>query len=43
MAIFEKISQTKALIDDTEKLTCTVENAQNIDKHTVSIFLSVFK
>ncbi|CAB3229019.1 unnamed protein product [Arctia plantaginis] len=34
MAIFEKISQTKALIDDTEKLTCIVENAQNINKHT---------
>ncbi|XP_075981462.1 PX domain-containing protein kinase-like protein [Anticarsia gemmatalis] len=34
MAIFEKTSQTKALIDDTEKLSCTVENAQNINKHT---------
>lgn len=34
MAIFEKTSHTKALIDDTEKLSCTVENAQNINKHT---------
>lgn len=34
MAIFEKTSQTKALIDDTEKLVCTVENAHNINKHT---------
>lgn len=39
MAIFEKTSQTKALIlDDTLKLSCTVENAQNINKHTVSVF-----
>ena len=36
MAIFEKTSHTKALIDDTETLSCTVENAQNINKHTVS-------
>lgn len=34
MAIFEKTSHTKALIDDTEKLGCTVQNAQNINKHT---------
>lgn len=34
MAIFEKTSQTKVLIDDTEILSCTVENAQNVNKHT---------
>ncbi|XP_028164734.1 PX domain-containing protein kinase-like protein [Ostrinia furnacalis] len=34
MAIFEKPSQTKSVVDDTEKLICTVENAQNINKHT---------
>ncbi|CAH0401203.1 unnamed protein product [Chilo suppressalis] len=34
MAIFEKPSQTKAVVDDTEKLICTIENAQNINKHT---------
>ncbi|XP_026763124.2 PX domain-containing protein kinase-like protein isoform X2 [Galleria mellonella] len=34
MAIFEKTSQTKAIVDDTEKLICVVENAQNINKHT---------
>ncbi|KAM3960364.1 PX domain-containing protein kinase-like protein [Aphomia sociella] len=34
MAIFEKKSQTKAIVDDTEKLVCVVENAQNINKHT---------
>lgn len=36
MAIFERTSQTRAILDDTEKLTCIVENAQNINKHTVS-------
>ncbi|KAL0820595.1 hypothetical protein ABMA28_006438 [Loxostege sticticalis] len=34
MAIFERPSQTKTIVDDTEKLICTVENAQNINKHT---------
>ncbi|CAG9795833.1 unnamed protein product [Diatraea saccharalis] len=34
MAIFETPLQTKAVVDDTEKLICTVENAQNINKHT---------
>lgn len=38
MAIFERTSQTRAILDDTEKLTCVVENAQNINKHTVSSF-----
>lgn len=38
MAIFEKTLQTKAVVDDTENLICTVENAQNINKHTVSTF-----
>lgn len=36
MAIFEKQSQSKINIDDTDKLICFVENAQNINKHTVS-------
>ncbi|XP_026320867.1 PX domain-containing protein kinase-like protein [Hyposmocoma kahamanoa] len=34
MAIFEKISQSRIVVDDTEKLICVVENAQNINKHT---------
>ncbi|XP_013187495.2 PX domain-containing protein kinase-like protein [Amyelois transitella] len=34
MAIFESPSQTKVIVDDTEKLICVVENAQNINKHT---------
>ncbi|XP_059059022.1 PX domain-containing protein kinase-like protein [Achroia grisella] len=34
MAIFEKTSQSKGIIDHTEKLICVVENAQNINKHT---------
>lgn len=38
MAIFEKSLRTKGIVDDTEKLLCTVENAQNINKHTVSVF-----
>lgn len=33
MALFERTSQ-KALLDDTENLTCVIENAQNINKHT---------
>lgn len=39
MAIFEKTSQSRIVVDDTEKLLCIVENAQNINKHTVSEFL----
>lgn len=38
MAIFEKTSQSRIVVDDTEKLICVVENAQNINKHTVSEF-----
>ncbi|XP_026741178.1 PX domain-containing protein kinase-like protein [Trichoplusia ni] len=34
MAIFEKTSHTKALVDDTEILTCTIENSQTVRKHT---------
>ncbi|XP_039759659.1 PX domain-containing protein kinase-like protein [Pararge aegeria] len=34
MAIFESSSQTKVRIDDTEKLECALENAQNINNHT---------
>ncbi|XP_045501984.1 PX domain-containing protein kinase-like protein [Colias croceus] len=34
MAIFEKSFQTRPIIDDTDKLVCTLENAQNINKHT---------
>ncbi|KAJ2948611.1 hypothetical protein O0L34_g7865 [Tuta absoluta] len=34
MSIFEKSSQLRDILDDTEKLICTVENAQNINKHT---------
>ncbi|KAL4718765.1 hypothetical protein ACJJTC_012325 [Scirpophaga incertulas] len=34
MAIFETPSQSKTLLDDTETLICTLENAQNINKHT---------
>lgn len=36
MALFDSTSQAKAYIDDTEKLVCNIENAQNINKHTVS-------
>ncbi|XP_026492807.2 PX domain-containing protein kinase-like protein [Vanessa tameamea] len=34
MAIFERSSQTKVQIDDTERLECVLENAQNINNHT---------
>ncbi|XP_047519458.1 PX domain-containing protein kinase-like protein isoform X2 [Pieris napi] len=34
MAIFEKLSQIKHIQDDTDTLVCTLENAQNINKHT---------
>ncbi|XP_041984527.1 PX domain-containing protein kinase-like protein [Aricia agestis] len=34
MAIFEKSNQTRTLIDDTEKLSCTLENAHSVNKHT---------
>ncbi|XP_063385804.1 PX domain-containing protein kinase-like protein [Cydia fagiglandana] len=34
MAIFEKESHSKVILDDTEKLICIIENAQNINKHT---------
>lgn len=34
MAIFERLSNNKIRIDDTEKLACSLENAQNINKHT---------
>lgn len=34
MALFEKTNYNKVAIDDTEKLTCYVENTQNINKHT---------
>lgn len=37
MAIFEKPSQTKVQIDDTEKLECVLENSQNINNHTVKL------
>lgn len=37
MAAFETNSYSKCHIDDTEKLVCVIENAQNINKHTVSI------
>lgn len=36
MALFDRTSQAKADIDDTEKLVCNIENAQNINNHTVS-------
>lgn len=39
MAIFEKDTHTKVILDDTKKLNCIVENAQNINKHTVSIIV----
>lgn len=35
MALFDKTYQAKASIDDTEQLVCNIENAQNINKHTV--------
>lgn len=38
MSIFEKTLQSSIVVDDTEKLICVVENAQNINKHTVSKF-----
>ncbi|XP_022128535.2 PX domain-containing protein kinase-like protein isoform X3 [Pieris rapae] len=34
MAIFEKLSEFKYIQDDTDTLVCTLENAQNINKHT---------
>lgn len=37
MALFEKLSQIKYILDDTDNLVCTLDNAQNINKHTVCI------
>ncbi|XP_045521853.1 PX domain-containing protein kinase-like protein isoform X5 [Pieris brassicae] len=34
MATFEKLSEIKYIQDDTDNLVCTLENAQNINKHT---------
>ncbi|XP_066589905.1 PX domain-containing protein kinase-like protein isoform X2 [Prorops nasuta] len=34
MALFEKKYTNKVLLDDTEKLTCVIENARTIDGHT---------
>ncbi|XP_049831647.1 PX domain-containing protein kinase-like protein isoform X1 [Schistocerca gregaria] len=34
MAMFEKKSQRKICLDDTETLTCAIENYQNIQGHT---------
>lgn len=36
MAVFEKKIPRKVCIDDTETLTVTIENAQNVQGHTVS-------
>lgn len=36
MAFFERSSPIKTNVDDTENLICVIENAQNINKHTVS-------
>lgn len=41
MAVFEKKIQRRSLLDDTDVLTCTVESSQNIQGHTVSLFLLV--
>lgn len=37
MAIFEQQISRKVLLDDTEPITCQIENWQNVDGHTVSI------
>ncbi|KAJ0174249.1 hypothetical protein K1T71_010395 [Dendrolimus kikuchii] len=34
MALFDRTSHVKAIVDDTENLTCVIENAQNVNKHT---------
>ncbi|CAK1550756.1 unnamed protein product [Leptosia nina] len=34
MAIFEKLNPVKATLDDTVNLVCSLENAQNINRHT---------
>lgn len=41
MAVFEKKITRKVCIDDTETLTVTIENAQNVQGHTVSVTLNV--
>lgn len=42
MALFDRSFKAKANIDDTEKLICNIENAQNINKHTVSKSILTF-
>lgn len=37
MAIFEKKTPRKIYLDDTQPLTCVIENSQNIQGHTVSV------
>lgn len=37
MAIFEREISSKVLLDDTEPISCHIENWQNINGHTVSI------
>ncbi|XP_056643360.1 PX domain-containing protein kinase-like protein [Diorhabda carinulata] len=34
MAIFERQTTNKVLLDDTEQLTCTIENWKNVNGHT---------
>lgn len=43
MAIFEKKIARKVLLDDTESLTCVIENYHNINGHTVGyqLFLNI--
>lgn len=36
MAIFEKETTNKVLLDDTESLSCTIENWKSVNGHTVS-------
>lgn len=41
MAIFEKKIVEKVTLDDTETISCVIENSQTINGHTVSIHLHV--
>lgn len=43
MAVFEKKIPRKVCVDDTELLTATIENSQNVNGHTVSALNNVDK
>lgn len=41
-SIFEKKFERKITLDDTQSLSCVIETAQEVDGHTVSLFVIYF-